>query len=248
MTPQPSSDNAAPPLGEIGRITGVFLDPKKAFADIAARPSWILPVVFSVIIGLAFVYLFTSRIGWDRYFHQMADTNTRMQQMEAQQRETAIQMQVKFGPIGGYVFGVIGPPLLALIVGGVILLMAKLGGASLKFKQTFAIAAWASLPRVISGILALVVMLTKNPDDFNLQNPLPFFNLGGFLDPPPGSGKFIYTLATSFDLFTIWIILLLAVGISVAARKLSFSKALILIAAPWLIWVLVSSAAAGAFG
>src|SRR5208282_258461 len=136
--PEPSSDAAAPRMSEAGRVTGVLTDPKKAFADIAARPSWILPVVLSIIIGLAFVYLFTSRIGWDRYFHQIAETNSRMQQMDAQQRETAIQMQVKFGPIGGYVFGLIGPPLMALIVGAVILLMAKLGGASLKFKQTLA--------------------------------------------------------------------------------------------------------------
>jgi Yip1 domain len=248
MTPEPSAENAAPPMGEAGRITGVLFDPKKAFADIAAKPTWILPVVLSIVIGLAFVYIFTSRVGWDRYFHTLAETNTRMQQMDAQQRETQIQMQVKFGPIFGYVFGVIGPALMALIVGAVILLMAKIGGASLKFKQTFAIAAWASLPRVISGILALVVMFTKNPEDFNLQNPLPFFNAGGFLEPPPNSGKFIYTLATSFDLFTIWVILLLAVGISAGARKMPFSKAVLLVVVPWLIWVLVSSGFAGMMG
>jgi hypothetical protein len=43
-------------------------------------------------------------------------------------------------------------------------------------------------------------------------------------------------------------ILLLAVGISVAARKISFTKAVILVAAPWLIWVLISSGLAGMMG
>ena len=38
MTPEPQSDNVAPSMSEIGRITGVYLDPKKAFADIAAKP------------------------------------------------------------------------------------------------------------------------------------------------------------------------------------------------------------------
>jgi hypothetical protein len=247
MTPETSSENAAPPIGEVGRITGVLVDPKRAFTDIAARPSWILPLVLSTVVGLAFVYLFTSRVGWDRYFHQIAETSSRFQQMDAQARENAIGMQVRFGPIFGYVFGVIGPPLMALIIGAVILLMAKLGGAALKFKQTFAIAAWASLPRVISGILAIVVMFVKNPDEFNLQNPLAF-NLGAFMEPPPNSGKFIYSLATSIDLFTIWTILLLAVAISAAARKISFSKAVILVATPWIIWVLVASSFAGMFG
>ena len=246
MTPEPSSENAAPPLSEAGRITGVLFDPKKAFADIAARPSWIIPVVLMIVVGLAFTYIFTTRIGWAHYFQQMAETNTRMQQLDAQARENAIQMQAKFAPIGGYVFAVLGPPLMALIVGGVLVLMCKMGGAALKFKQTFAMGAWAMLPRVISGILAIVVMFIKNPDDFNLQNPLAF-NLGAFMEPPPNSGKFIYSLATSIDLFTIWSILLLAVGISVAARKVPFSKALILVVTPWIILVLLGAALAGAF-
>jgi hypothetical protein len=247
MTPETPSENAAPRMSEAGRLSGVLFDPKKAFADIAARPSWILPIVLSAIVGLAFVYLFTSRVGWDRYFHQIAETNSRMQQMEPAQRETAIQMQIKFGPIFGYIFSVVGPPLMALIVGAVVLLMAKLGGAALKFKQTFAMASWASLPRVIAGILAIVVMYIKNPDEFNLQNPLAF-NLGAFMEPPPNSGKFIYSLATSIDLFAIWAILLLAVGLSVAARKMPFSKALMLIVTPWIIWVLAAAVFAGLTG
>jgi len=234
-------------LGEVGRITGVFLDPKKAFADIAARPGWIVPIVLLVVVGLVFTYLFTTRVGWDRYFHQIAETNSRMQQMDAQARENAIQMQSKFAPIGGYVFSVVGTAIMALIVGGVIVLVSKMAGASLKFKQAFAIGAWAMLPRFIAGILAIVVMFIKNPEDFNLQNPLAF-NLGAFMEPPPNSGKFIYSLATSIDLFTIWSILLVAVGISVAARKVPFSKAVMLVVVPWLIWVLAASGLAGMFG
>jgi hypothetical protein len=153
-------------------------------------------------------------------------------------------MQSKFAPIGGYVFSVLGPPWMALIVDGVIVLMCKLGGAALKFNQTFAITAWAMLPRVIAGILSIVVMFIENPEDFNLQNPLAF-NFGAFMEPPPNSGKFIYSMATSVDLFTI---LLIAVAISVAARKVPISKALILVVAPWIIWVLAASGFAGMFG
>ena len=234
-------------MGEGGRIMGVFLDPKKAFASIAARPTWIVPIILMIIVGLAFVFLFTSRVGWDRYFHQIAETNSRMQQMDAQTRESTIQTQIKVGPIFGYIFGVIGPFLTALIAGGVVLLMCKLASLSLTFKQTYAMSAWAMMPRVLAGVLAIVVMYTKRPEDFNLQNPIAF-NIGAFLEPPPNTGKFIYSLATSIDLFTIWSILLLAVGITAAARKVSFSKAVILVAAPWIIWVLVASSFAGMFG
>jgi len=200
-----------------------------------------------IVAAIAFTYIYTTKIGWDRYFHQIAETNTRMQQLDAQQRETAIQQQVKFAPIGGYVFSVIGIPISMLVVGGVLLLVAKMGGESPRYKQTLGIASYGMLPGLISSILAIVVMFLKNPDDFNLQNPLAF-NLGAFLTPPPNTGKFIYSLAKSFDLFTIWMILLMAVGLTAASRKMAFSKAVILIVVPWLLWVLVTSGLAGMFG
>jgi hypothetical protein len=250
MTPQPQSDNAAAGLSEVGRITGVYLDPKKAFADIAARPrNWFVPLLLLIVASLAFLYIYGKRVpdGWERTMRQNMESSTRMQQMDPQQRENIIQQQVKFAPIGAYVSVVVFIPVAALAIGGVLLLMAKMAGAQLTFKQMFTISAYSMLPGLISSILAIVVLLLKNPEDFNLQNPLAF-NLAAFLEPPPNTGRFVYGVAKSFDLFSIWTILLLAVGMSVAARKISFSKAVMLVVIPWLVWVLASSGVAGAFG
>jgi hypothetical protein len=49
--------------------------------------------------------------------------------------------------------------------------------------------------------------------------------------------KWLMSLAGSLDLFTFWVIILLAIGFSVAAKKLPFSKALTAIGIPWLVWV-----------
>ena len=249
MTPEPSAENAAPPLGEVGRITGVFIDPKKAFADIAARPSWIVPVVLLIVAAIAFTYTYTTRVGWERYIRQTMENNPSTQNLPADQRETRIQMGAKMAPIFGYVGSVVFIPVAALVIGGVLLLMCNMMGAggSLKFKQMFGISAYAMLPGLISSILAIVVMFIKNPDEFNLQNPLAF-NLGAFMEPPPNSGKFIYSLASSFDLFSFWTILLLAVGISVAARKFAFSKALVAVVLPWGVLVVVKAAWTNLFG
>jgi hypothetical protein len=248
MTPEPTSDTAAPPLGEVGRITGVFFDPKKAFADIAARPGWIVPVILVVVSYLAFMYCFTTRVGWERSLRTQMENNSRMQQMDAQQRETIISQQIKYAPIGAYIGGAIVIPVMALIIAGVLLGMAKMMGASsLGFKQMFGITTYAMLPGIISSILAIIVIFIKNPDDFNLQNPLAF-NLGAFLEPPPNSGKFLYSFATSIDLFSFWNIALLAVGISVAARKFPFSKALTAVLIPWVLLILAKASWASFFG
>jgi Yip1 domain len=246
MTPE-SSNESAPPMSEVGRITNVFLDPKKAFADIAARPRWIVPVVLVAVGYLAFMYCFTTHVGWEHSLRQTMENNSRMQQMDPQQRESIIQQQIKFAPIGAFIGGPIVIVVIALATAGVLLLVCKMMGASLSFKQMFGISAYAMLPGVVSSILIIIVIFIKNPEDFNLQNPLAF-NLGAFLDPPPISAKALYSVATSIDLFSFWNILLLAVGISVAAPKFSFSKALVAVVVPWVVLVLVKAGWASLFG
>jgi len=249
MTPQPSPENAAPPLGEAGRIAGVFIDPKKAFADIAARPrNWFVPLILLILAAVAFTYTYTTRVGWEGYIRKTMENNPSAQNLPADQREARIQTGAKIAPIFGYVGSLVFIPVAALVIGGILLLTSKMmgAGASLNFKQMFTISSYAMLPGLVSSILAIIVMFTKNPDDFNLQNPL-IFNLGALMEPPPNSGKFLYSLATSIDLFSFWTILLLATGISVAARKLPFSKAIVAVVLPWAIYVLIKSAWAGAF-
>ena len=89
-------------------------------------------------------------------------------------------------------------------------------------------------------------MFLKSPDEFNLINPLAF-NPAAFMDPI-NSSKFLYTLAMSLDLFTIWGILLTAIGLKAAAgKRLSFGGALFAVVLPWAILVLIGASVAGAF-
>ncbi len=234
-------------MSEIERIPGVYLDPKKAFADIAANPRWYVPIILLIIAALGFTYTYTTHVGWERYIRQTMENNPRAQNLPAEQRETQIAQGAKFAPIIGYIGSVVGIPVTAVVIAGVLLLMCKMMGASLNFKQMFAISSYAMLPGLIFTVLAIIVMLLKNPEDFNLQNPL-YFNLGALMEPPPNTGKFLYSVATSLDLFTFWNMLLLATGITAAARKLTFSKAIVAVVAPWVVWILVKGAWADMFG
>ena len=95
--------------------------------------------------------------------------------------------------------------------------------------------------------LAARVHPHKNPDDFNLMNPLAF-NAAAFMDPLTGS-KFWYTLGTMFDLFTIWTIILTGIGLSAAAgkKRLSFGGGLFAAATPWVIFGLLGASMAAMF-
>jgi hypothetical protein len=47
-------------------------------------------------------------------------------------------------------------------------------------------------------------------------------------------------------LFSLWIIVLLAIGVSAAGRKIGFGKALAGVGLPWALWVCLKTAAAAA--
>jgi hypothetical protein len=234
-------------MGELSRLIGVFFEPVKTFTDIAQSPSWIVPLVLVILSAMGVTSVISQRIGWERIFRHQMDTNSRLQQLTPEQKEQTLATQVKFAAVTGYAGAIVIVPLLNIIVAAVLLGIA--GGimsGGMRFKQVFAVVCYSGLPGVISAILTVVVIFLKNPDDFDLQNPLAF-NLGAFMDPNSGS-KFVHSLASSLDLFTIWTILLIAVGLKAAAgKKLTFTGALVAVLVPWAIVVLGKSAFVGAF-
>jgi hypothetical protein len=65
---------------------------------------------------------------------------------------------------------------------------------------------------------------------------------------PINTAKFLYTMAMSLDLFTIWGILLTATGVKAAAgNRLSFGGALFAVVLPWAVLVLIGATLAGMF-
>jgi hypothetical protein len=244
--------NVPQPMSEIGRLTGIFWEPRPVFEDLAAHPRFWTPLILLTLLSIVFVSTFTAVVGWDTYMEQQMErqavSNPRIAQMSPEQRQRAMEMSAsiaKYAGIGGAIFGF---TLMSLLISGVLLgVMNSLGGANLRFKQAFSITCYSFLPSALSSVLALIVMLLKRPEDFDLQNPLPA-NLGAFLTSPP-SPRWLQSAAGSIDLFSIWIILLLALGFSTASKqRLSYGKALSLVVAPWLVYVVVKSLLAGLGG
>jgi Yip1 domain len=190
-------------------------------------------------------------VGWERFLHHQMETNVRVQQqmerIPAEKRDATIAMQTKFVGIGYYFSAIVMVPLIYLIQAATVLGIASgLMSAGVKFKQLFAIVCYAGLPSIVMHALATVVMYLKSPDEFNLANPLAF-NPAAFMDPI-STPKFLYTLAMSLDLFTIWTLLLIAIGLKAAAgKRLSFGGALFAVVLPWAVLLLIGATLAGMF-
>jgi len=251
MTPEPLSAMEPEPKGmsEPSRLVGVFFETTKTFEDIAARPRFWAPMILVMLVGLAVVTMFTQRVGWERMARQQMELNPQIaQQLTPEQRETRVQFMGRFGSLFGYGGALLGTPITFLILAGIYLGMTRgIMAAPITFKQAFAAVCYGWLPNVIAGLLTIAVMMMKNPDEFRLDNPL-VFNPGAFMDPV-SSNKFLLSVATSLDLFTLWSMFLIAVGLKAAGgKKLSMSSAMVAVFLPWAGYVLCKSALAGLRG
>jgi hypothetical protein len=249
MSPEMTPGAEAQPAGmsQISRLAGVFFEPKKTFEDIAERPKWFAPLLIFCLAMLAYFAVYGTRIGWSAYIDQQMETNPAMQQrleqMSPDQRASAIRLQERFVPIAFYGAAIVGLPVTLLLSSALMFGLASgVMSAGLRFKQVFAISCYSALPNVILRILAIVVMFLKNPGDFNVTNPVGF-NPAAYMDPVSTS-RFAYTALTGVDLFTMWALLLSAVGIKAAAgRRMSFGGALFVVVLPWAVLLLASAAA-----
>lgn len=234
-------------MSELSRLTGVLFDPGKTFEDVAQRPTFIVPLVLVIVCSLIYMVLFSQHVGWERMIRHQMETSKQAQQQTPEQREQAIQMGAKFAPVVGYAIAIFGVPLAYLISAAVLLAMVKIMSAPTRFNQVWAVMCYSGVPGIVFVALTIVVMFLKNPDDFDLQNPLAF-NAGALMDPNAGS-KFLYTLASSLDVFAIWKIVLIAIGLKATGGKsLTFTSALMAVLIPWALWILCSAALAGLRG
>jgi hypothetical protein len=249
MTPEllPEEEPQAKGLGEGSRLTGVFFEPAKTFEDVAARPGFWVPLILVIVVSLGYMVLYGQHVGWERMIRQQMAASPQTAQLPPDQVEQRIQMGAKFAPIITYVAILVGVPLVWLIWSAVLLGIVKgMMSVPLRLKQVFAILSYASVPGVIMALLAIAVMFMKPPEDFNLQNPL-VFNPGAFMDPLTTS-KFLYSLASALDLFRLWTLVLIAIGLKAAGGKLlSMGGAMTAVFLPWAIWILCSAALAGVF-
>lgn len=234
-------------MSEVGRILGIFTSPKTAFADIVERPRWYIPVIILTVLAVAYITAYSRHVGFERLIQQSMQQNSRVQNMPPEQRERAVEMGTKFGAISAYAGSVVGVTISTVVVAAVLMLTANgLMGAQLRFVQMLGITAYAFLTGIVTTTLSLIVMFLKPPEDFDIRNPLAF-NPGAFLNPE-STPKWLVALATSFDLLSFWTMALLALGITVAARKLSFGKALAAVLLPWIVFVLLKTGWIGLFG
>ncbi len=195
----------------------LFLRPRQAFAKITAqnRGVWLTPMLILSITALALVLV----TGWLKQQAALAgeislppdyDYYTAEQQAQYMQAAQATQ-----GPVFMYVLpgiaAILGVWFGWLLSGGLLYLVTTLLGGRNENNASLNIVAWASLPLALRDLVRAIATLINHRV---IASP----GISGFA--PTGEGAlfiFISSLFALIDLYVIWKIVLLAIGIRTAS-------------------------------
>jgi len=245
------SAGTATGLSQWQRVANTFAAPSKTFEDIKrGNRSWWLPFVLMAAFGYLLYFAVDQKIGMqqvvDNQVRLSPKAQERMAQATPEQRATGNKISLavtRAAFLGGPVIGLVVVAVLSLVLLGTINFIF---GGRATYGSIFAVHYYAWLPSIVKVLLGIVVIFAGvAPESFNVKNFAPT-NIGAFLDPTD-TNKALYALATSLDIVTIWILVLVSIGVAKVAG-VKRSSGYMAVFGWWAIVVLVGVIAAAVMG
>jgi hypothetical protein len=192
----------------------IFYAPSSVFAR-RAEGKFGMPLLFLVLVGTVLFFL-TKNATQPIMDAEFARNSAKMLRdnpnVTAEQMASGRSMFETFAPF----FFAIGITLSIFGTGLVLWLVGKLFDAKESVTAAIMIATYSEVPRLVQIVTNAAQGLVMSPEKLNSMNSVGF-NLARFMDPDQASPVMI-ALASRVDLFTIWVTVLLAIGLYVVGR------------------------------
>jgi hypothetical protein len=227
-------------LSQVERVVDTFIAPSKTFTDILRSTSWWLPFLLLVVVTLGTTVVVEGRVGWERVAENQIHQNPKQEEKMASltDAQRASQMRVtgvvyRYLSYGSFVFILLFVAMFALIYWA----SFNFGlGAKTTFGQMFAVCMYASLPRLLTGLLSIVTLLFgSSAESYDMRNPVGT-NLAYFM---PDASPAVKAALSFFDVIGLWQLALLVIGTAIVA-KVSKGKAAAVVVGWWVLGLIGS--------
>ncbi|HEY6088728.1 MAG TPA: YIP1 family protein [Gemmatimonadaceae bacterium] len=211
----------------------IFYAPSSVFAR-RADGKFGMPLLFLVLVGTVLFFLTknaTAPIMDAEFARRSADMLRKNPNLTSEQLASGRGMMETFGPV----FFALGLTVSVFGTGLVLWLVGKLFDAKESVAGGIMIATYSEVPRLVQILLNAAQGLVMSPEKLNSVNAVGL-NLARFMDPDHASPVLI-ALASRVDLFTIWVTVLLAIGLHVVGR-IPKQQAYIAAAITWVVGAL----------
>ena len=215
MTYAPHTTGAAPParMSLPARYFGIITSPKSTFQSVVAHPHWLGMLVLTTLIAAVSAALpSTTPEG------QQAALDQQVRQTEAfggqvnDEQYERMRKGVAYTPYITAAFIIVFGPIFAVIIAGILLAVFNAGmGGDASFKQVFAVVASAGAISSLSALFSGVINYFRG--EVGSATTL------HVLLPMVEEDSFVGRLLGAIDIFLIWWVIVLAIGLGVLYRR-----------------------------
>jgi hypothetical protein len=211
----------------------IFYAPSYVFARRQNGNVWIPILVVTLLIGIVYFMISGAMQPiMDAEFNRQAAAAMRKNpRINAEAMERFRHIAGRIGQVATFVT----MPIIIAMIGTTLWLVGKLFDARQTFKAALIVAAYSCVPKGIEAVLNGVQALMLDPSQLNG----PFrvsLGVGRFIDPDTAS-PMLLALVGRMNVFTIWVTILLAIGLSVTG-KIPRQRAAIAAAIVWILGAL----------
>lgn len=230
-----------------GRLIAVLVSPARTFESIAARPTWVAPLIVLMALSSATGFLAWQRVDVDQ---MKRETGAAMERRNQPADDEQLEQIAGFQKGAGMGCSVIIPPVAYLLSALVLWGALRLAGGEIGFKTSFSVTLHGMMPWAIAALLTIPIVLAQQEIDFKTLQAQTLLASSAAAFLPADASPVLVALAGSIDVFSFWTIALLTIGFAIAARVSRGTAATTVILA-WLFWIAVKVAlawAGSAFG
>jgi hypothetical protein len=207
----------AKPTSLAARFLGILTSPRDTYQGVAAAPRWIGMALVVILVTMASQMWFQStEVGrqatLDESVRRVESFGVKVSdQMYEGMRKSIMEPSTTSRVISIVSMAAFPPIIWAALAGVLFLVFGVFTGGNATFKQVYAVV-------VHSGVVSAIGTVFVTPLNYFRQTLSSATNLGVFLPFLP-EGSFFARLAGMVDLFLIWWLAVLSIGVAVAYKK-----------------------------
>jgi Yip1 domain len=230
-----------------GRLIGALVAPGETFRSIAERPTWLPPLLILALLGGMVSFVLQMRTDPEEMVRgQLEAVKVDVPQEQVDKMIEDAEGRTTGTKAGLALIGAVVQPLIYAVVAVLFWIGFRMFGSEMDYLRSLATTLHGYLPLAVGSLINLPLMLTRETLTFEEAAS------GGVLVSslkalaPEDASTITEVLLGSFDLFTIWALILLAIGYREVA-KVSPAVASGIVLLFWLIFVLGKVGIAAAF-
>jgi Yip1 domain len=221
----------------------IFYAPGDVFAGIPEKSQWYLPFVSTLILSCLASALIVNSIGMENLVRRQLRAQPQLVEKLGEEKieEIARRANSPARHASAYIGSILGAGVIILAVAAILAALMALMGAGAGFRNVFSVTAYSyfAYNSILLALSAITLCVISDKESINPENML-LSHAGAFLDRAT-TNKALFSIAASMDIFSFWLLFLMALGLSKVSKHITFACTAAVVVGVWALYTAVKA-------